>query len=145
MEGRTDLDLVQDEVEEAKTLLEEAPVEVQAAQNKVTEAAFRVGRAMEEMAQIKKLLEANSEPASQRWQARRGVCWAASGGQKATWGKWYEAILEEEKLQDFRVQCVDFCEAMTSKVHAALQHAPFDFRGETFRQHSRVLVATVDY
>ena len=65
VEGRTELDLVQDEVEEAKRLLEEAHVEVQAAQNKVTEPAFRVGQAMEEMAQIKKLLEANSEPAGQ--------------------------------------------------------------------------------
>ena len=65
VEGRTELDLVQDEVDEAKRLLEEAHVEVQAAQNKVTEAAFRVGQAMEEMAQIKKLLEANSEPAGQ--------------------------------------------------------------------------------
>ena len=58
VEGRTELDLVQDEVDEAKRLLE-------AAQNKVTEAAFRVGQAMEEMAHIKKLLEANSEPAGQ--------------------------------------------------------------------------------
>ena len=65
VEGRTELDLVQDEVEEAKRLLEEAHAEVQTAQNKVTEAAFRVGQAMEEMAQIKKLLEANSEPAGQ--------------------------------------------------------------------------------
>ena len=61
---------------------------------------------------------------------------------------WYEAILEEEKLQgskDITIQCVDFCEAMTSKVHAVLQHAPFDLRGGTFRQHPRVLVATVDF
>ena len=65
VEGRTELDLVQDEVEEAKRLLEEAQVEVQAAQNKVIEAAFRVGQAMEEMSQIRKLLEANSEPAGQ--------------------------------------------------------------------------------
>ena len=65
VEGRTELDLVQDEVDEAKRLLEEAHVEVQAAQNKVTEAAFRVGQAMEEMARIKKLLEANLEPADQ--------------------------------------------------------------------------------
>ena len=65
VEGRTELDLVQDGVDEAKRLLEEAHVEVQAGQNKVTEAAFRVGQAMEEMAQIKKLLEANSEPAGQ--------------------------------------------------------------------------------
>ena len=64
------------------------------------------------------------------------------------WERWYEAILEEDKLQgskDITVQCVDFCEAMTSKVHAVLQHAPFDLRGGTFRQHPRVLVATVDY
>ena len=40
---------------------------------------------------------------------------------------------------------VDFCEAMTSKVHAVLQHASFDLRRRTFRQHPRVLVATVDY
>ena len=38
VEGRTELDLVQDEVDEAKRLLEEAQVEVQAAYNKVTEA-----------------------------------------------------------------------------------------------------------
>ena len=57
VEGRTELDLVQDEVDEAKRLLE-------AAQNKVTEAALRVGQAMEEMAH-QKLLEANSEPAGQ--------------------------------------------------------------------------------
>ena len=47
---------------------------------------------------------------------------------KAMWESWYEAILEEEKLQsskDITAQCVDFCEATTSKVHAVLQHAPF--------------------
>ena len=65
VEGRTELDLVQDEVDESKRLLEEDHVEVQAAQNKVTEAAFRVEQAMEEMAQIRTLLEAKSEPASQ--------------------------------------------------------------------------------
>ena len=65
VEGRTELDLAQNEVDEAKRLLEEAHVEVQAAQNKVTEAAFRVGQAMEEMAQIRKLLEANLEPTDQ--------------------------------------------------------------------------------
>ena len=61
------------------------------------------------------------------------------------WEKWYEAILEEEKLQNIRIRYVDFCEATTSKVHAVLQHAPFDLRRGTFRQHPRVLVATVDY
>ena len=65
VEGRTELDLVQHEVDEAKRLLEEAHAEVQAAQNKVTEASFRVGQAMEEMAQIRKLFEANSETAGQ--------------------------------------------------------------------------------
>ena len=65
LEGRTELDLMQDEVDEAKRWLEEAHVEVQAAQNKATEAAFRVGQAMEEMSQIKKLLETTSEPAGQ--------------------------------------------------------------------------------
>ena len=65
LEGRTELDLVQDEVDEAKKLLGAAHVEIQAAQNKVTEAAFWVGQAMEEMGQIRKLLEANSEPAGQ--------------------------------------------------------------------------------
>ena len=67
---------------------------------------------------------------------------------KTMWERWYEAILEEEKLQDSKditVQCVDFCEAVTSKVHVVLQHAPSDLRGGTFRQHPRVLVATVDY
>ena len=65
VEGRTELDLVQDEIDEAKRLLEEAHLEAQAAQSKVTEAAFRVGEAMEEMSQIKKLLETNLEPADQ--------------------------------------------------------------------------------
>ena len=50
-----------DEIDEAKRLLEEAHVEVQAALNMVTEAVLRVGQAVEEMAQIKKLLEATSE------------------------------------------------------------------------------------
>ena len=65
VEGRTELNLVQDEVDESRRLLEEAHVEVPAAQNKVIEAVFRVGQAVEEMARIKKLLEANSEPACQ--------------------------------------------------------------------------------
>ena len=61
------------------------------------------------------------------------------------WERWYEAILEEEQSQsskDITVQCVDFCEATTSEVHAVLQHAPSDLRGGTFLQHPRVLVAT---
>ena len=66
---------------------------------------------------------------------------------KAMWERWSEAILEEEKLQssrDIAMQCIDFCEATTSKVHAVLQHAPSDLRGGTYLQHPRVLVATVD-
>ena len=64
------------------------------------------------------------------------------------WERCYEAILEEEKLQsskDITAQCVEFCEAATSKVHAVLQHAPSDLRGGTFQQHPRVLVATVAF
>ena len=63
VEGRTELDQVQAEVDEAKRLLEEAHVEVPAAQTKAIEAAFRVGQAMEKTSQIRKLLEANLEPA----------------------------------------------------------------------------------
>ena len=65
MEGHTELDLLQDEVNGAKRSLEEAHLEAQAAQNKAIEAAFRVGQAMEKMSQITKLLEANLEPARQ--------------------------------------------------------------------------------
>ena len=65
LEGRTELDMKQDEIDEAKRLLEEAHLEVQANQSTVTEAAFQVGEATEEMSQIKKLLEANLEPANQ--------------------------------------------------------------------------------
>ena len=98
--------------------------------------------------------------AMEEWHASRN-CWRQTRNQpvnkdrlggikrtKAMWERWYEAILQEEKPQgskDIAVQCVDFCEAMTSKVHAVLQYAPFDLRGGTFRQHPRVLVATVDY
>ena len=42
--------------------------------------------------------------------------------------------MEGEKLQsikDITVQCIDFCEATTSKVHAVLQHASSDLRGGT--------------
>ena len=47
------------------------------------------------------------------------------GGIKRTrtmWEKLYEAVNEEERLQnskDITVQCIDFCEATTSEVHAA--------------------------
>ena len=61
--GRTELDQVQDEVDEAKRLLEDAHLEVQAAQCTVTGAACQVGEAMEGMAKIKCPTEANLEPA----------------------------------------------------------------------------------
>ena len=54
---------MQDEIDEAKRLLEEAHLEVQAAQSKVTEAECRVGEAMEEMAKIKSPMEATLESA----------------------------------------------------------------------------------
>ena len=62
--------------------------------------------------------------------------------------KGYETIKEDEKLQsnkDVTVQCIDFCEATTSDVHAVMRHAPADLRGGTLLQHTRVLVATVAY
>ena len=65
MEGRTELDLVQDEVDGAKRSLEESHFEAHAAQNKVIETAFRVAQAMEKMSQIMNLLEANLEPGGQ--------------------------------------------------------------------------------
>ena len=61
---------------------------------------------------------------------------------KATQERWYEDIMEEEKLQsnkDITVQCIDFCQATTSKV----QHAPPDLRGGTFLQHPHVLHAAM--
>ena len=108
VEGRTELDLVKDEVKEAKRLLEEAHVEVQTAKKKVPEASVPCGQ--EDKSHVE---------------------------------KWCAAILKLQGSKDIKVQCVDFCGAMTSKVHAVLQHALFDLRGGTFRQHPRVLVATV--
>ena len=61
--GRTALDLVQDEIDEAKRLMEEAHVEVQAAQAKVTEAACQVGEAMDGMAKPKSLMETKLDSA----------------------------------------------------------------------------------
>ena len=52
---------MQVEIDEAKRLLQEARLEEQAAQSKVTEAACRVGEVMEEMAKNKSLMEANLE------------------------------------------------------------------------------------
>ena len=143
VEGRTELDLVQDEVDEAKRLLEEAHVEVQAAQNKVTESipggTRNGGDGTDQETVGGELGTSLSMTAGQKKRLLGGI-----RRTKAMWEKWYEVILEE-KLQDIRIQSVDFCEVMTSKVHAVLQHVPFDLRGGTFRQHPRVLVATVGY
>ena len=54
--GRTALYLVQDEIDEAKRLMEKAHVEVQATQAKVAEAACQVGEAMDGMAKPKSLM-----------------------------------------------------------------------------------------
>ena len=128
VEGRTELDLVQDEADEAKRLLEEAHVEVQAAQNKVTEAAFRVGQAMEKMSPDQETVGGElGTSRSMRTGQKKRLLGGIKKRQKAMWERWYEAILEKEKLQsnkDITMQCIDFCEATTSKVHAVLQHAP---------------------
>ena len=142
MEGRTELDLVQDEVDEAQRLLEEAHVEVQTAQNKVTEATSEGRNVPDQETVGGELGTSRSMRTGQKKRLLGGIMKT-----KAMWERWYEAILEEEKLQsskDITVECVDFCEATTSKVHAVLQHAPSDLRGGTFLQHPRVL-ATVDY
>ena len=52
---------MQDEIDEAKSLLEEANLEVQAAQSNVAEATCRVGEAMDDMAKIESLMEASLE------------------------------------------------------------------------------------
>ena len=128
VEGRTELDLVQEEVDEAKRLLEEAHVEVQAAQSKVTEAAFRVGQAMEEMPDQ----ETVGGELGTSWSMRTGQKKRLLGGNKKTkvmWVRWYEAILEEEKLQSNKgitVQRVDFCEAYD--VESACSSAARPFR-----------------
>ena len=59
---------------------------------------------------------------------------------------WCDVIEEEERLQsnkDITVQCIDFCEVTTTKVHAMLQRVTSDLRGGTFRRHRRVMVATL--
>ena len=54
-----ELDPLQDEIDEAKRLLEEAHVEVQAAQGKVVKSACRLGEPVDEIAKLKSLMEAN--------------------------------------------------------------------------------------
>ena len=107
VKGRTKLDLVKDEVDEAKRLLEEAHVEVQAAQNEVTEAAFRVGQAMEEMAQIRKPLEGESGANRSMKIGQKKRLLGGIKKTKATWERWYEVIMEEEKLQSKK--CMQSC------------------------------------
>ena len=69
-----ELDLLQDEIEEAKRLLEEAHVEVQAAQAKVTEAASRAGTAMDDMAELKSLIVTNSASSTHCRLDRGNLC-----------------------------------------------------------------------
>ena len=55
--------------------------------------------------------------------------------EKNMWKSWRQAIEKEERLQskkDITIQCIDFCEVTTAKVHAVLQHAPSDLQGTTF-------------
>ena len=46
---------------------------------------------------------------------------------------------------DIEVQCIDFCEATSLKVHAIWQHARSGLQGVVFSQHPGDLVATVGY
>ena len=78
MDGRTELDPLQGEIDEAKRLLEEAHVEVQAAQAKVAEAACRVGGAKNEMAKLNSLMEANLASAARRKPDRGNARWEES-------------------------------------------------------------------
>ena len=122
MEERTELDLLQDEVDWAKRSLEEAHLEIQAVQDEVIETAFRLGQTMEKMSQIMKLLEANLESVDQ-WRQVRKTLLDDIKKTKTMWEKRCETIKEEEKLQsnkDDAVQCIDFCEVTTSDVHAIL-------------------------
>ena len=125
VEGRTELDLVQDEVDEK--------------QSKVTSGRGDGGNVPDQ------------ETVGASRSMKTGQKKRLLGGIKKTktmWERWYEPIKEEEKLQsnkDVTVQCIDFCEATTSEVHAVLRHAPADLRGGTLLQHLRVLVATVAY
>ena len=61
------------------------------------------------------------------------------------WAKWNEATEEEEKQQGMKaISPVYRCyEVTTTRMHAVLQQAPSDLRGGPFRQHQRVLVATL--
>ena len=148
VEGRTELDLVQDEVDVTKRSLEEAHFGSISSPEQSVRNGIPSGRG-----------DGGDVPDQETVGGESGASRSMKTGQKkrllggikktkTTWERWYEAIKEEEKLQsnkDVTVQCIDFCEATTSGVHAVLQHDPSDMRGGTFLQHPRVLVATVDY
>ena len=91
VEGRTELDLLQDEVDEAKRLLEDAHVAVQAAQNKVTSDG---GNVPDQETVGGELGTSRSMRTGQKKRLLGGI-----KRTKAMWERWYEAILEEEKLQ----------------------------------------------
>ena len=60
---------------------------------------------------------------------------------KTMWERCYEAIKEEERLQsnkDITIQCIDFCEATTSRVHAVLKQTSSWSNREPFTQFLRV-------
>ena len=63
------------------------------------------------------------------------------------WAKWNEASEERERQgkRSHHSPVHRFCEVTTTRVRAVLQRAPTDLRGGTFRQHSRVLVATLRF
>ena len=115
VEGRTGLDLVQDEVDEAKMWRSKQP------RTKLPKQQSRWDR---------------------QWRRchRSGNCWAQTrsrptnedGSRKNPVEKLYEAVNEEGRLlssKDVTAQCIDFCKGTTSEVHAVLRHAPADLRG----------------
>ena len=97
------LDLAQDEIDEAKRLLEEAHLLVQATQNKVTEAACRVVEAMENQ-------KYNGSESGISRSMNVSEKERLLGGIKKTkdvWKRWYESIEEDERLpgnKDITVQ-----------------------------------------
>ena len=142
VDGSTELVLVQDEVDETKRSLEEAiwkykqPRAKRSKQHSVWDRLWRKC-------------------------PRSGNCWRRTWSQLVSQDRSEETFSgRHQKDKDFvgkmvrrhqglqsnkydTLQCMDFCEATTSKKHAVLQNAPSDMRGGTFLQHPRVLVATV--
>ena len=146
VEGRTESDLVQDEIDEAKRLLEATHLEVQAAQSKVTEPSARRDR-RDGQDQKPDGSEPEVNQSMKTGQKKRQL--SNIKKTKTMWRRWNEAIEEEEeeeRLQskkDITVQCIEFCEVTTAKVHAVLHRALSDLRGRKFSQHPRVRVATL--